>query len=152
MRALTTFGLRETNSLMPNPETTMATTNHKTYSVQSNTMHFPSSNEHWTRSDKQLFLIFMRILLKYLELTHLEETRREVMEAIAQCRSSYLRRRANHQICLTSMLYDHLSEVVPDPVWHQTETYMEQYLLSRRSSRSGSNRQGTRTQAALADE
>jgi hypothetical protein len=99
---------------------------------------FPPSDQVWTRSDKQLFLVFMRILIKYLELAHLDSIRQQVMEAMAQCRSSYLQLRAtstSHVVCLTSMLHDHLQAVVPEDKWRQAEIYMDQYLRSRRARR-----------------
>lgn len=150
------FGLRPANTLTGmfchSPSNAMKqTANLKTPCYQREMIQFPSSNELWTRSNKQLFLIFMRILLKYLELTHLEDIRHEVMESIAQCRRNYLQHRAHQKLCLTSMLHDHLCMVVPEPTWHRTEIYLEQYLLSRRLSRNGPGRGGS-CQHAIADE
>lgn len=44
----------------------------------------------WSCSHKELFFLFVRILLLHLKVTKADELRREVKETIAQCRASFL--------------------------------------------------------------
>lgn len=94
-------------------------------------------------ADKQLFRVFVRILVQYLEISNLDHVRLRVMQAIRECREEYLlhQRRNNNnnnkQLCLTAMLHDRLRFVVPPTIWEHTEVYMNQYLLSRKMRRMG---------------
>lgn len=97
-----------------------------------------SSSGHWTMADKKLFRVFLRILVRYLEISHLDNVRRNVLEAICECRNDYLQqRRTKKDLCLTAMLHDRLRSVVPEATWEQTQAYLDQYLLSRRIRRMG---------------
>jgi hypothetical protein len=121
----------------------------------------------WSCTHKELFFLFVRILLQHLKVTKADELRREVKETIAQCRAHFLQAPegriasssssvpvakttattttvaalpACHQACgITVALYDQLRLVVPEETWREAELYLRQYLRARQEKRTTTN-------------
>jgi hypothetical protein len=100
---------------------------------------FPSNYEAWNRTHRELFLVFLQVLLEYLKHANEEELRRDVKETIAQCRSNFIVRRTQRQqqrrqrqprssIPLMANLYHRLCDVVPSETWLQAESYLHRYV------------------------
>lgn len=104
-----------------------------------NMQFFPDNHASWHRCHKEVFFLFIRVLLKYLKLTKKTSLRQEVKQAISDCRDSFLNQRAalpgSFPPCIAATLFERLREVVPADTWAQTEVYLHRYLMVVRRNR-----------------
>lgn len=86
-----------------------------------------------TRREKDRFIVFTRVLVKYLEQTN-KELHDEVREIIKDCTEKKDRKEPGYE-SITSALKRRIREVVSDACWKRAELYCERFLKAESSSK-----------------
>jgi hypothetical protein len=95
--------------------------------------HDPRSTQELTRKQKEKFLIFTRVLMKYLEqkdpTLHLQ-----VKDIIRDCAQRNSRKEAGYE-SVTAAMKRRLKEVVNDTYWERAEVYLEHFLKEKQEGK-----------------
>jgi hypothetical protein len=89
-----------------------------------------------SRREKDRFLVFTRVLMKYLEQTD-EVMHSEVREVIRDCTERKARKEPGYEN-VTTILKRRIQEIVNEECWHRAELYLERFLKEKAMIRSSS--------------
>jgi hypothetical protein len=100
--------------------------------------HDPRSTQELQRKQKEKFLIFTRVLMKYLEqkdpTLHLQ-----VKDIIRDCAQRNSRKEIGYE-SVTAAMKRRLKEVVNDTYWKRAEVYLEHFLKEKQEGKSSGGR------------
>ncbi len=98
---------------------------------QSQTSQTSSASSHDQKSRKERFLMFTRVLMKYLEQKD-RDMHAKAKEVIRQCAKKNKEGDPNY-VSLSASMQSHLKNLVGDIYWKKAEEYLRQYLFGQYS-------------------